>query len=57
MITHILSEQHLADSDDSCLDCDRCNPKSVAIEICNTCCAIFFPFFSATEIEFKLLLS
>ena len=56
MITNDLSEQHLADSDDSCLDCDRCNPNSAAIEICNECCATFFPFFSATEIEFKLLL-
>ena len=56
MINDILSEQHLVDSDDSCLDCDRCNPNSAAIEISNECCATFFPFFSATEIEFKLLL-
>ena len=56
MTTNNLSEQHLTDSDDSYLDCVRCNPNSAAIEICNECCATFFPFFGATEIEFKLLL-
>ena len=56
MTTNNLSEQHLTDSDVSCLDCDRCSPNSAAIEICNECCATFFPFFGATEIEFKLLL-
>ena len=56
MTTNNLREQHLTDSDDSYLDCDRCNPNSAAIEICNECCATFFQFFGANEIEFKLLL-
>ena len=56
MITDSLSEQHLADNNNSCLDCNRCNPNTATIEICNECGATFFPFFRATEIEFKLLL-
>ena len=44
MITDILSDQHLADSNDSCLDCDTCTPNSTAIEIRNTLCYIVFVF-------------